>query len=67
VSAEKVIILISNLNYSYKTLGRKQEERKKFAASENSWRKPTGETRTCAFILETRQTMPSEEGILHGA
>lgn len=30
MSAEKVIILISNLNYSYKTLGRKQEERKKF-------------------------------------
>ena len=62
-----MIILISNLNYSYKTLSRKQEERKKFAASENSWPKATGETRTCAFILETRQTKPSEEGILHGA
>ena len=65
--AENVIILTSNLNYSYKTLSRKQEERKKFSASENSWRKATGETRTCAFMLEIRQTMPSEEGILHGA
>lgn len=30
MSAENVIILISNLNYSYKTLSRKQEERKSF-------------------------------------